>query len=205
MDHLTAKFGYILQEQDLLDGLELAIKHSRPSLQTQPSTWKGSANPSQIGLGFRMSLPSTAPENKAVWRNDKRMSVYRNKDATASGGIDDQASRRTGGDDPLKVLLATASNDPAFFTAQSSLDVMATYIGATLFDFMMRPLEDLDVKMSPKSLGMDSLVAIELKNWFKQRVGVDVGVLEIMGAGSMEQLGAGVLEKIAIRLAGKGD
>lgn len=205
MDHLTAKFGYILQEQDLLDGLELAIKHSRPSPQTQPSTWKGSANPSQIGLGFRMSLSSTAPENKAVWRNDKRMSVYRNKDATASGGIDDQASRRTGGDDPLKVLLATASNDPAFFTAQSSIDVMATYIGATLFDFMMRPLEDLDVKMSPKSLGMDSLVAIELKNWFKQRVGVDVGVLEIMGAGSMEQLGAGVLEKIAIRLAGKGD
>jgi hypothetical protein len=81
---------------------------------------------------------------------------------------------------------------------------MATYIGATLFDFMMRPLEDLDVKMSPKSLGMDSLVAIELKNWFKQRVGVEVGVLEIMGAGSMEQLGAGVLEKIAARLAGKG-
>ncbi len=48
-------------------------------------------------------------------------------------------------------------------------------------------------------------MAIELKNWFKQRVGVEVGVLEIMGAGSMEQLGAGVLEKVAGRLAGKGD
>ena len=203
MDHLTAKFGYILQEQDLLDGLELAIKRSRPLPQTKPSAWKGFANPSQIGLGFRSSLPSTAPENKAVWRNDSRMSVYRNKDTAASAGVDDQVGRRSGGDDPLKVLLATASGDPAFFKAQSSIDVMATYIGATLFDFMMRSLEDLDVKMSPKSLGMDSLVAIELKNWFKQRVGVDVGVLEIMSAGSMEQLGAGVLEKIAVRLAGK--
>jgi hypothetical protein len=132
------------------------------------------------------------------------MSIYRNKDAAASAGVDDQASRSSGGDDPLKVLLATASSDPAFLKAQSSIDIMAAYIGATLFDFMMRPLEDLDVKMSPKSLGMDSLVAIELKNWFKQRVGVEVGVLEIMSAGSMEQLGAGVLEKIAGRLTGKG-
>lgn len=205
MDHLNSKFGYILQEQDLLDGLELAIKHSRPSPQTTPSIWKGCANLSQIGLGFRMSLPSTAPGNKAVWRNDTRMSIYRNKDATASAGVGSQESTRTGGDDPLKVLLATASNDPALFKAQSSIEIMATYIGATLFDFMMRPLEDLDVKMSPKSLGMDSLVAIELKNWFKQRVGVEVGVLEIMGAGSMEQLGAGVLEKIASRLAGESD
>lgn len=205
MDHLSAKFGYILQEQDLLDGLELAIKHCRPLPQTKPSPWQFSTNSSQIGLGFRMSLASTAPENKAVWRNDTRMSVYRNKDAAANAGVDDQASRRSGGDDPLKVLLATASSDSAIFEAQSSIEIMATYIGATLFDFMMRPLEDLDVKMSPKSLGMDSLVAIELKNWFKQRVGVDVGVLEIMGAGSMEQLGAGVLEKIAIRLADKGE
>jgi NADP-dependent 3-hydroxy acid dehydrogenase YdfG len=205
MDHLSAKFGYVLQEQDLLDGLELAIKHSRIFPQMEPSTWKSCANRSQIGLGFKMSLPSTAPENKAVWRNDTRMSIYRNQDATASAGVDDQSSRRSGGDDLLKVLLATASNDPAFLEAQTSIDIMATYIGATLFDFMMRPLEDLDVKMSPKSLGMDSLVAIELKNWFKQRVGVEVGVLEIMGAGSMEQLGAGVLERIAVRLAGKGD
>jgi NADP-dependent 3-hydroxy acid dehydrogenase YdfG len=111
MDHLSAKFGYILQEQDLLDGLELAIKHSRPLPQAKPSISKGSANPSQIGLGFRMSLPSTAPDNKAVWRNDSRMSVYRNRDSTASAGIDDQASSRAGGDDPLKVLLATASNE----------------------------------------------------------------------------------------------
>jgi hypothetical protein len=204
MDHLSAKFGYILQEQDLLDGLELAIKHSRPSLRIKPSGLKGRANPSQIGLGFRMSLPSAAPENKAVWRNDTRMSVYRNKNAAAGAGVDGQTSKRAGGDDPLKVLLATASNEPAIFKAQSSIDIMAMYIGTTLFDFMMRPLEDLDVKMGPKSLGMDSLVAIELKNWLKQRVGVDVGVLEIMGAGSMEHLGAGVLEKIAGRLAGKG-
>lgn len=133
------------------------------------------------------------------------MSIYRNKDTATNAGVDDQTSKRAGGDDPLKVLLATASNDPDFFKAENSMEIMATYIGATLFDFMMRPLEDLDIKMSPKSLGMDSLVAIELKNWFKQRVGVEVGVLEIMGAGSMEQLGAGVLEKIAGRLAGKGD
>lgn len=169
MDHLNAKSGYILQEQDLLDGLGLAIKHFRPSPRTEASAWKGSANPCQIGLGFGMSLPSNAPENQAVWRNDTRMSVYRNKNAAASAGIDDRASRRSGGEDPLKVLLATVWNDPTLFKAQSSIDIVATYIGTTLFN-LMRPLEDLDVKMSPKSLDMDSLVAIEPKNWFKQRV-----------------------------------
>jgi Phosphopantetheine attachment site len=36
---------------------------------------------------------------------------------------------------------------------------------------------------------MDSLMAIELRRWWKQAFGFDISVLEIMGFGTPEELG----------------
>ncbi|KAL3488130.1 hypothetical protein BJX62DRAFT_253516 [Aspergillus germanicus] len=36
--------------------------------------------------------------------------------------------------------------------------------------------------------GINSLVAVELRNWFEKKVGADVGVLEILGGGSITEL-----------------
>jgi hypothetical protein len=37
---------------------------------------------------------------------------------------------------------------------------------------------------------MDSLVAIEVRQWWKSVFGFDISVLEMMGMGSLEDLGA---------------
>jgi NADP-dependent 3-hydroxy acid dehydrogenase YdfG len=199
-DHLAAKFGYILQEEDLLDSLELAIKQSRPAGPAPSSECRGFHNPSQIGIGLRMSLPSTSPENKVIWKNDVRMSLGRVAESSTdsvAGGTHHLTL------DPLKELLARVTDDASFSKDPECVTAMATCIGSTLFDFMMKPLDDLDIQIGLKSLGMDSLVAIELKNWCRQRVGVDVSVLEIMGSSSLALLGASVLEKVSGRLESK--
>lgn len=40
-----------------------------------------------------------------------------------------------------------------------------------------------------EDLGVDSLVAIELRNWCRQKVGVEVTVLEIVSLSSLENFG----------------
>jgi hypothetical protein len=37
-------------------------------------------------------------------------------------------------------------------------------------------------------LGIDSLVVIEIRNWWCQRFGLEIGVLEFMNAGNIAQL-----------------
>jgi hypothetical protein len=45
-------------------------------------------------------------------------------------------------------------------------------------------------------MGMDSLAAIELRRWFRQAMGLQVTVLELMGSNSMKELGGMVADKL---------
>jgi hypothetical protein len=198
MENFKAKAFHVLQEQDLLDSLELAISRSRPRPETNAQTKNGYFNESQLGIGFRMTQPIASDGNRAVWKHDARMSVYRNLEISA----DDDEKTSGAADDVLRDLLAAAANSPNVLSQESSVALISEHIGATLLDFMMKPADELDVKASPISLGMDSLVAIELRNWCRQRFGLDVSVLGIMGAGSIEQLGAYVAKGLTTKLVG---
>ena len=199
MEQLKARIGYVLQEQDLLDSLELAIKRSRPRAEVHTD---GYLNESQLGIGLRMTQPILSPENRAVWKRDVRMSIYRNLEVAADADEDKTSSAP--GSDNLKGFLTAAADNPHMLTQESSVVVISQHIGATLLGFMMKPVEELDIKAGPIALGMDSLVAIELRNRCRQRFGLDVSVLEIMGAASIEQLGSSVAQGLAAKLAGTG-
>ncbi|KAH6683357.1 fatty acid synthase S-acetyltransferase [Halenospora varia] len=56
--------------------------------------------------------------------------------------------------------------------------------------------DNLDDSSRPThSYGVDSLVAVELRNWFKKAMGADVAVFDILGNDSMAVLSMGVAEK----------
>jgi aryl carrier-like protein len=54
--------------------------------------------------------------------------------------------------------------------------------------------EAIDVKQSLSAFGVDSLVAIEIRNWWRQSLGLEISVLEIMNSGSIERLGKNASE-----------
>jgi len=94
----------------------------------------------------------------------------------------------------LKEFLKDASRNTSMLNGADSTTFLASEIGKTLFSFMMRNEEMLDLNLAPSATGVDSLVAIELRNWFKHTLGVDVTVLEILGSESLFALGKRVAE-----------
>jgi len=62
--------------------------------------------------------------------------------------------------------------------------------------------EEPDLETSVTALGMDSLITIELRNWIRQRIGVEMSVMEIMGAQSVGQLGVMAQGKLLEKLQG---
>lgn len=183
LEQLRATNAYTLREQDLLDALQLAMTQCSARL---PSS-DGYANAAQMTIGLRSTKPLSDPTNRSIWKRDIRMSVYRNLEnvnVSAGGAVNED----------LKQFLAGVASDPSMLDAQSNVDYLTQGIMVQLCGIMLRSEEDVDVKQSLSVLGVDSLVAIEIRNWWRQSLGLEISVLEIMGAGSMEDLGKNAAE-----------
>ena len=59
--------------------------------------------------------------------------------------------------------------------------------------------EDIDVSTPMHVYGVDSLVAVELRNWFAKEMGADVAVFSIMGGATFTAVGMLVAEKSQYR------
>ena len=195
LDALRATSLHTLHEQDLLDSLQLMIDRSNPS--SSPASVPSSknttryVNPSQVAIGVRSTLPLSAPNNRTIWKKDPRMSVYRNLESLGAS-----TSASFGNEEGLKQFLRDASKNPAVLDLPDSITFLAKETGTTLFGFMMRGDEEPALDTPLVNLGVDSLVSIELRNWFRQKVGAEFTVLEVVNSNSITHLGEQAAAKL---------
>ncbi|KAF2758829.1 polyketide synthase [Pseudovirgaria hyperparasitica] len=90
-----------------------------------------------------------------------------------------------------KVLRTSASKDDA---KQAFYSALAAKLGAVL----VVPEDAIEPTHTLKSLGLDSLVAIEIRNWIGRETEVNVQVLELLTSGSIMSLVELVLKKMGI-------
>jgi aryl carrier-like protein len=188
---------YSLGESEYLGYVELSIlaamskspSASVPSI-LPPVAWK---NDGQIVMGLRSELDLEDPNNRTNWRRDRRMGSYHN---IRNKGSDENASDSNG----LKLFLTRISEDVAALGEAGSVEFLAVEVGRKVYDFMLKPgEEDIDISLSLAQIGLDSLMATELRRWFRQVLGLQVSVLEIMGSGSLRQLAETVSASLAVK------
>jgi aryl carrier-like protein len=173
---------YGLREQELLDALMLAMIPRTVSQSKSCSAGYGFMDPNQFVLGLCSTIPLSNPANRSIWKNDRRMAVYHNSVNAAN-------APSTASSNVLNSFLATARGDASILKAPESSTILANEIGKKLFDFLLKPEEDLDLTRPLAEIGMDSLIAIEMKSWWKQVFGSDISVLEMLATGTLEALG----------------
>ncbi|KAL8671106.1 MAG: hypothetical protein Q9168_004388 [Polycauliona sp. 1 TL-2023] len=210
LESLKSSSMHLLQEQDLLDSIQLMIERSSPPLRsppgpppststTSPSTLtRAYVNPSQVAIGVRSS---NAANSRSIWKRDIRMAVCRNLE-TGTGGT----GTGTGDSDTgrLKQFLSDSRLNPGLLDVSESTTLLAEETGTTLAAFMMRGDEQLDLHVSMAALGVDSLVSIELRNWFRSKVGVDLTVLEVVNCGSLMALAEHAAMKLKEKYQARG-
>ena len=54
--------------------------------------------------------------------------------------------------------------------------------------------------ITPRAIGVDSLMAIELRKWWKQAFGLEISVLEMMGLGTIKELGKVAAQRLKVKL-----
>jgi hypothetical protein len=190
---------YSLGEKEYLDYVE----HSLLAATCQNSVLAPSASPplawkneGQVIMGLRSELDLEDPNNHTNWRRDRRMGSYHNVHSQqADAGKADSSA--------LKVFLHQSTEDPDLLSAKSSTEFLALEIGHKIYNFMLKPDEAVDISASLTQVGLDSLMATELRRWFRQVFGLQVSVLEIMGSGSFAQLGELIAERLKAKFAGQ--
>ncbi|EUC40640.1 hypothetical protein COCMIDRAFT_9515 [Bipolaris oryzae ATCC 44560] len=179
LDYFKSQSTTTLTEKDIFDIVRLAISRSSPAL-----TWKGDgfSNQGQFAPGVRATLSMYDPNNRVIWKYDRRFAISRTLDVENSS------------------VSSTSSNLKAYISGLSSasdesVEYVAKEIGKTLFGFLMRAVDDMDIDESLSSIGLDSLVGIELRNWTKQQLGYEISILELMQS-TLRDLAKGAVDSI---------
>lgn len=195
---MLAMSGRLISERDFLEALQLAIARSivPPVMEKELVGTSGIhfQNPSQITQALECRLPIMDPQNNIIWKRDPRMAIYRNIETVVTDG-----ASATGG---MKPFLAEMAEDPSQLEQAYAAEFLAGQIRDRVATFLMRrdDEEPLDLGLTLSAAGVDSLVAIELRNWWKQNLGADVSVLELMDGGSLQRLGEMAAKRLKERL-----
>jgi NAD(P)-dependent dehydrogenase (short-subunit alcohol dehydrogenase family)/aryl carrier-like protein len=189
---LRASSNYSLQEKDLIDALHLVIVESSGTAKA-PSPG-GFVSHEQLAIGLRSTRPIAEPGNRLPWRRDARTSVYHANESSVS-------STSSSSNDILDAFIASITNDRSLLNSEASLELVTREIGNCIYGFMLRPIEDLDVGQPLTDLGIDSLITVEIRNWWRRKLGVEISTLEILSGGTIASLGQLAMKRLQEKFA----
>ncbi|KAH7333356.1 hypothetical protein BKA65DRAFT_404016 [Rhexocercosporidium sp. MPI-PUGE-AT-0058] len=191
LEYFKAVDALLLTEQSVLDAVELAIRRSRKPVSEPASLGGAYVNPASFGIGLRSYKSLADPSNRLIWKQDRRFCIARNMERTADSGT--TASATDGG---IAAFVARAETDPSLLDDPSAIDFVAHETGRVLFGFLLRPEEEIVLDQTLGTLGVDSLVSIEIRNWCRQRLRLEMSVLEIMSA-SLQDIGRAAVANLS--------
>jgi hypothetical protein len=106
-----------------------------------------------------------------------------------------------------QVLASTSSSSQASLSASLSGtkgvvqagDLITSAFRDKLSRILSRSAMEIDVSKPMHAHGVDSLVAVELRNWFSKELRVDIPVFEILGTAGVEVLARSVATKLGFK------
>ena len=146
-------------------------------------------------MGLRSDLHPDDPNNRTHWRRDRRLGIYHNIKNTNTVG-------HTASDDQLKQYLLRCAADPDLLDQKDSESLLAHEINVKVYSLMLKEVESVDMEMGLNAMGVDSLMAIELRKWWKRAFGLEMSMLEIMGLDTIGELSRVTGQKLKAKLGG---
>ncbi|KAH8660627.1 putative polyketide synthase [Xylariales sp. PMI_506] len=196
-ERLGRALAHFMTEREFLRCLQLAVERSSSKYVTPiPATSTVAfQEATQVVLYNDTALPLSDPRNTTSWRRDPRLSVFRNHQGGAAQNAEE-------GSEGLRSFLASLPSEPERLDAPSTVTFFAQEIAKRIFAFLIQEGAEIDTSQTLSSMGADSLVAIEIRNWWKQTLGIEVTALELADASNtMELLGALAVQRLKQKLS----
>ncbi|KAK8110195.1 Nonribosomal peptide synthetase 14 [Apiospora kogelbergensis] len=191
-------------EAEFLQCLQLAVERSSAryvgaASAATKSTTVAFVEPSQLVLYNDTALALADPRNTASFRRDPRLAVFRHSQGAA--GLLGGGAGGGAGSEGLRSFLGSLAGEPERLDAPAAAAFLAEEIARRVFAFLMRDDAVIDTSQTLSAMGADSLVAIEIRNWWKQTLNIEITVLELSEAShTMERLGELAVHRLKEKL-----
>ncbi|KAI1776647.1 hybrid PKS-NRPS PsoA [Hypoxylon cercidicola] len=118
----------------------------------------------------------------AAWSDNPRFAhcAHDEEEEAAGDGTQRQSGSATSQD--IKAQLASAEN------SEEALSIIGTAFARKLELILQVPADKIDPKVPLMKLGIDSLVAVEIRSFFLKEVNVDMPVLKVLSGASLSEL-----------------
>lgn len=181
-----------MSEGAFLRSLHLSVEQSAkkyisPVASTSTMVYQDAA---QVVLYNETTRPLSDPQNTTSWRRDPRLSVFRNNQGATEEGAEAV-------NEGIRSFMGLLSSEPEKLNDPATVTFLAQGIAKHVFTFLMKEDVAIDTSQTLTSMGADSLVSIEIRNWWKQALGVEITVLELADkSNTVELLGALAVERL---------
>lgn len=160
----------VLSENDLLNGVHLAIRDSRGE-STGPCSFS-------VGVGHAESFVESA--GNASWGYDARFSLYRNLHRDVSSGRTQRSENRFG------AILGQIDKDPSLLNNTEIAGSIKSELAKAIAEGIAAPSDMTELEQN--GVAIDSLMAIEIRASFRRGLKIDIPSTEITKAGTVGAL-----------------
>ncbi|KAF4538109.1 Polyketide synthase [Lasiodiplodia theobromae] len=194
---LTNIGGDTLVESEVLALLAAAVEGEQGVLE-------GCGGHCLTGLRFPRAEGGVQPQ-LPFYADDAKFSVLR---AAAVADASAAAAEAAGGEGGAAVKVSLAQALARAASKELAVDLVSRALLEKLSAILTVPLEDMDAdaERSVTTYGLDSLNAIELRNWIAREVrGVNLQVLELLTSGSVRALAGVVVKRAGLEFKEEGE
>jgi hypothetical protein len=164
-----------LEEEEVLRLIEAAIYEPLRDVQT-----------SQVITGIPPSFVRSG--TAAFWNTDRRFSSLESTADVAMLEEEDSKGHKTGRWDLARELESAPSMEKA-------VNLISDSLTKKLSEMFVVPESEINLDASLSTLGVDSLIAVELRNWLSVNAQADCSVFDVMQASSPLALAARIAAK----------
>jgi acyl carrier protein len=170
---MVSEVGYVAERKDLMEAmrrdLASATISEREILALVMTAIEGRGSEPEIYTGFELERTSSH------WAWDAKFSHLRRSIA-----------QDTHHDSPAGVSLSRLLKKAG--SMEEARQLMVEGLVQKMCSLLMLTPEDIDISKPVAALGLDSLVAVELRNWIVREMEVSINLVEVMTASSLGAL-----------------
>lgn len=186
---LRANSVRLLEEKHLMEALEFAMGQQQPL--PDPSSSSGELTSPILAVGMGSTRPHSNPNVTPPWPRDARFGAYyihdSQEDEVAEHNVD-------GGGSSGPSLIAEVENNRYVLYEPGIERRVTREMGLLISGSTGRGKDMSDEDMA--SMAIDSLMSIEIRNWIRRKMSVEVSMADISKAGTVGNLGKLITEKL---------